>query len=171
MGPVELEQQLEELHPGSFAWALRCCSGNHGEAEDVLQTTYLKILEGRARYRGASSLKTWLFGVIRKTAAGRFRSEALRAGLMQRFRGAVPVPATVPDPSGHIELLQEKERLERAVATLSPRQRQLIDLVFYHELSIREAAKVLGISVGSARTHYERAKSQLFRMLDERWPS
>jgi RNA polymerase sigma-70 factor (ECF subfamily) len=89
---------------------------------------------------------------------------------MERFRVAVPVPVTLPDPSGRTEFSQEKERLESAVAALAPRQRQLIDLVFYHELSIREAAKVLGISVGSARTHYERAKKQLFRMLDERAP-
>ena len=37
-----------------------------GEAEEVLQTVYLKIFEGNARFRGESSLKTWLFAVIRK---------------------------------------------------------------------------------------------------------
>jgi RNA polymerase sigma-70 factor (ECF subfamily) len=43
-----------------------------------LQTVYLKILEGKARYRGEASLKTWLFAVIRKTAIGEYRKRLVR---------------------------------------------------------------------------------------------
>jgi len=50
---------------------------------------------------------------------------------------------------------------------LSPRQRELLHLVFYQELTIEEAAGVLGISVGSARVHYERGKAAVRRMLAE----
>ncbi|HEY5656985.1 MAG TPA: sigma factor [Myxococcota bacterium] len=69
----DLEPQLEALHPASFAWATRCCGGNPEEAEDVLQATCLKLLDGKARYRGRSSLETWLFSVIRTTAAAAAR--------------------------------------------------------------------------------------------------
>lgn len=68
MKPSELEAQLERLHSESFGWALSCCGHDETEAEDVLQTTYLKIVTGKARYEGRSSFKTWLFGVIRRTA-------------------------------------------------------------------------------------------------------
>ena len=54
---------------------------------------------------------------------------------------------------------------------LSERQRSLLHLVFYHGLTVDDAADALGISVGSARTHYARGKARLAVLLDaERRP-
>lgn len=47
----ELKAELEKLHPASFGWALSCCRQNQADAEEVLQMVYLKILQGKARYR------------------------------------------------------------------------------------------------------------------------
>src|SRR5687767_10159735 len=74
----ELKKELEKLHHASFGWALSCCGHDHADAEEVLQTVYLKILQGKARYRGESKLKTWLFSVIRKTAITERRRKLLR---------------------------------------------------------------------------------------------
>src|SRR5258708_12454947 len=76
---VDFKAELERLHGCSFGWALSCCRRDATEAEEVLQTVYLKIFEGKARYRGESSLKTWLFAVIRKTAATEYRRRLLRS--------------------------------------------------------------------------------------------
>src|SRR5947207_11080473 len=78
MDIAELKAELEVLHSASFGWAMNCCRRDRAEAEEVLQTVYLKILEGKARFRGESSLKTWLFAVIRKTAATEYRRTLLR---------------------------------------------------------------------------------------------
>jgi RNA polymerase sigma-70 factor (ECF subfamily) len=51
--------------------------------------------------------------------------------------------------------------IRRAVRSLSPRQRQVLDLVFYPGMSISEAASVLQLSIGTARTHYDRGKKEL----------
>ena len=68
-----LRRDIEELHPASFSWALACCAFRRHEAKDVLQTVYLKLFDGRPRYRGRSSLRTWLFAMIRNTATDRRR--------------------------------------------------------------------------------------------------
>ena len=78
MNIAELKAELEMLHSASFGWALHCCGRDRVEAEEVLQMVYLKILEGKACFRGDASLKTWLFAVIRKTAIGEHRKNLLR---------------------------------------------------------------------------------------------
>ena len=69
---------LEQHHVAGYGWALSCCSRDPGLAEDVLQTVYLKILQGKARYNGRALFRTWLFSVIRKTAAEERRRSFLR---------------------------------------------------------------------------------------------
>src|SRR3954464_10782780 len=92
---ADLKAELERLHSASFGWALSCCRRDATEAEEVLQTVYVKILEGKARFRGEASLKTWLFAVIRKTAATEYRRRLLRT-----FR-LVPEPDEIVErPAG-----------------------------------------------------------------------
>ena len=161
----ELENQLEELHTASFAWTVACCGGDRGEAEDILQTAYLKIFDGRARFDGRSSLKTWLFSVIRRTAAGRRRQTWWRGALLQRRSVEVTQPAS-STPEDEVGRSQSRALVRRALGVLSARQRQILELVFYHDLSIREAAVVVGISLGTARVHYERGKKVLAEHLE-----
>src|SRR3954471_23558386 len=92
----EIQRSLAELHPASAGWALSCCRWDREEAEEVLQVTYLKILDGRARFGGRSSFRTWLFGVIRRTAAEHRRGRWLRS-VAGRGRGDGPSePAAEP---------------------------------------------------------------------------
>jgi RNA polymerase sigma factor (sigma-70 family) len=164
---ADLEQQLEALHPASFAWALGLCGRDAEDARDVLQETYVKILEGKARFDGRSTLKTWLFAVIRRTAASRRRLRWLRD-----LRFVVRDVSAVPDGGDSAErrVIQSERtsQLLRALTHLAGRQREVIELVFYHDLTIEEAAGVVGVSVGTARVHYHRAKQRLLAELEVR---
>lgn len=160
MERAELETEITKHHAESFGWALACAGFERGEAEDVIQVAYLRILEGRARFAGRSSLRTWLFGVIRRVASERRRSRALRALLMPRAWASEP-RGTPPDPEQLLALSRESAWLASALARLPARQREILTLMFWHGLSIEEAAQVSGLRVGTARTHYARAKERL----------
>jgi RNA polymerase sigma factor (sigma-70 family) len=166
MSRARLDGDLAELHTASFGWALGCCDGDRGEAEEVLQSTYLKVLDGQARFDGGSSFRTWLFAVIRKTAAGRRRGGWRRALALGRWLGGRAEPEPVPNPERLASQGEATRRLRASLLALPSRQRELLLLVFYHDLSVEEAAAVIGVSVGSARTHYHRAKTRLRRLLD-----
>jgi RNA polymerase sigma-70 factor (ECF subfamily) len=161
MDIAELKEELEKLHSASFGWALNCCRRDQSDAEEVLQTVYLKILEGKARYAGESSLKTWLFAVIRKTAISEYRKKLIRnlvflAG-SEKNEGA----AYGDGLTKVFERSELQNQFRLALTKLPARQREVLHLVFYEDLSLSEAANVMGISVGSARQHYERGKKHL----------
>lgn len=155
-----LESALEALHPASFGWALSCCHRDREEAEEVLQVSYLKIIEGKARFEGRSSFKTWLFAVIRHTALERFRWRRLR-------RIVFVESASPPRPDQILESSERTHRLMRALLEISTRQREVLELVFYHDMTIEEASQTLGITLGSARVHYERGKRRLMTILNQ----
>src|SRR3989442_1941919 len=148
MSPDALELELEGLHAAAFGWALACCAGDRAAAEDALQASYLKILDRSARFDGRSSFRTWLFGVVRRTAAEQRRRAALRRLLPLAVLDAAPDGR--PDPAAALARAEGTRRLEAALATLSRRQREVLDLVFYQDLSIAEAAAVAGGSVRTA---------------------
>lgn len=158
----KLQRRLVDLHPASYGWAMSCCDRNRDEAEDVLQTAYLKVLTGVARFDGRAAFKTWLFAVIRRTALDlrrRARIQARHLALLFARR----LNARPEDPVTALERSDACRVLVAGLRVLPRRQREMMHLVFYHDLTIAEAAEVLEISIGTARTHYERGKAMLRR--------
>lgn len=156
-----LRDEVEALHAASWGWALGLCGRDRALAEDVLQIVYEKVLRGAARWDGRSIFKTWLFSVIRLTALRERR---------RRWLGAIvgATPASEPRsrdskaPEAVAALSERARAVQGALGLLPARQREIVHLVFYQGLSIAEAAQVMGISVGSARQHYERGKKRLW---------
>lgn len=162
MEEAELRSQLEEHHPAAYGWALHCCARNTGDAEDVLQTAYLKILSGKARFNGHSSFRTWLFGVIRHTAADQRRSWWRRLLRDSGWADQQHVAGRQDDSASDGETV----KLRAVMSELSGRQQEVLHLTFYQQMKIEEAAQVMNVSVGSARTHYERGKARMRHLLN-----
>lgn len=160
MDAQELRSELKQLHDESYRWAVHCCGNDRNMALDVLQTAYLKVLEGRARFNGTSSFKTWIFSVIRNTGVDEQRRRILR-----KF---VPLSRELPSPDGpetNLLLTEAAANLWSLLRRLPRRQRDVLILVFYHDLTLSETADVLRLSLGSVRTHYERGKQRLRQLL------
>ncbi len=166
MTPQELEAQLERLHEASFGWALSCCGWYEADAEDVLQTTYVKVISGQAGFDGRATFRTWLFGVIRLTAfehLRRARSHVERAERLGARLAATDDRVVMPDDP--VERSERSASLIDAMKTLPAKQREVLHLVFYQDLSVREAAEVMEVSLGTARVHYDRGKKKLRALL------
>lgn len=159
---MDLEKELRALHEASFQWAMHCAKGRRSEAEDALQEAYEALLDGSARFEGRSSLKSFLFGVIRNKA----RSVRRRRGFFRliSFEG-LPERGREPRAREAMEREEEAAAIWAAVEGCSPRQKEVLELVFYHDLTMEEAAEVLGLTIGTVRTHYARGKERVRREL------
>lgn len=156
---AKLRALLQEHHTSAWGWALCCCNGDRDMAEDILHDAYLGVLEGKAVFDGRSSFKTWLFAVIRKMA-NKNRNQVLRRLRILATRVWNP---SFPERRSEADLYHSeiRESVAKMLNNISRRQREVLQLVFYHDLSIEDAAHVMGVSVGSARTHYHRGKERM----------
>lgn len=127
----------------------------------MLHDVYLQVLDGHAQFAGKASVKTWLFAVIRRTAISHHRRQWLRASLLERWLQPEPLAEGGSCPESEYGTAKRTDRLRASLARLSRRQQEVLHLVFYQDLTIDEAATLLSISLGSARTHFERGKARL----------
>lgn len=144
-----LEHMLRQHHQEAYSWALQCCFHREEEAKDVLQTVYLKVLEGKARFGEKSSPKTWLFSVIKYTAIEYLKQLPLTMEVMDTWE----------------EETEEELYYDSLIRKLPERQQQVLLLVFYHNQTLEEVAQILDISIGSVRTHYDRGKKRLKELI------
>ncbi len=162
----ELAEQISRFHKESFGWALSLCEWDEAAAEDILQTAYARTFSGKASFGGRSSFRTWLFGVIRRVSQEegrrrfRDRSRLTDLGLVGNY-----VSEERESPVGQLIRSEESAALLAALAQLPPRQREVLHLVFYEDMSVSDASEVMAISVGSARTHYDRGKKKMRSIL------
>lgn len=154
--PNIARRELAELHDDLFGWSLSRCDFDRVMAEDLMQQAYIEVLTGRARFQGGSTLKTFLFGVVQNLARSRLRRRTIRLRLLKT--AAVEHPTAIATPATDS---RRRDRVWAAVRALPARQRDITELVFCRELTIQEASAVMGISVGSGRVHYDRAKKSL----------
>jgi RNA polymerase sigma-70 factor (ECF subfamily) len=153
---------LEALHGQLYGWALSRAGYDDATAEDLMQQAYVEILSGRARFDKRSSLKTFMFGIVQNLARSRFRRQRTHLKLIQSYAGEQdPVHE---DRHGNLRQVWE------AVESLPQRQRDITELVFVREMTIEEASKVMGVSVGTGRVHYDRAKKALAEKLKSLHP-
>lgn len=155
--PFVSRQALEALHGQLYGWALSRCNYDDDTAGDLMQQAYVEILSGRARFERKSTLKTFVFGIVQNLARGRFRRRANRLRLLDAYAEEQQLLPHHDDERDEAS----SRAVWRAVAALPQRQRDITELVFVRDLTIEEAARIMGVSLGTARVHYERAKKSL----------
>ena len=146
---------LEAIHSQVYGWALSRCDFEHATAEDLMQQAYVELLSGNARFDNKSSLKTFVFSVVQNLARSRFRRLSSRLRLVKKYQ-ADSTEAVVDAIEPRVD-----DGVWRAVRALPARQRDIIELVFCRELTVEEASAVMGVSTGTGRVHYDRAKKAL----------
>lgn len=153
MNRTQLDHLLKLHHREAYLWARQCCSFDEELAKDVLQQVYLKILEGKATLKEEGKARTWIFSIIRFTAIDQLR----KGGKLVSMEGIEEI--------AYMEEEVDSTDYEAIIRLLPRMQQEVILMVFYHQMTIGQSAEVLQISLGTARTHYERGKKKLKELI------
>jgi RNA polymerase sigma-70 factor (ECF subfamily) len=136
--------------------------GNHEDASDLAQDVFVRAYRGLQRFRGQSSLGTWLYRIgvnvcLNRVSVKQPQTEPIDARPHVDHRAADPA----------VELLKEEDaaQVRAAIAQLPPKQRATVILRVYHELSHEEIAGVLGSSVGAVKANFFHALGNLKKLL------
>ena len=135
---------------------------NHEDANDLAQEVFLKAWRAISRFRGESSLSTWLYRIA-VNACLNFR--ALRRLPLQELPDGLPDP--LPGAAARVESEAEARRVREAVARLPEKQRATLILKVYHELTHEEVAGILGSTVGTVKANFFHALGNLRRLMAE----
>jgi RNA polymerase sigma-70 factor (ECF subfamily) len=154
-------------HDGLYRFALGLSRRDRQEALGIVQQTYLEVLEGRADLAGARNPRAYLFGVARRVAASRRRRRSIWGRILGYEQIPEPSRPELEDPEDAAAGGERTARLKAALGELPARQLEVISAVFGGGMTVEEAAEAMGVSVGSARTHYHRAKRRLKKLMTE----
>jgi RNA polymerase sigma-70 factor (ECF subfamily) len=136
--------------------------GNHEDASDLAQDTFLRAYRGLKSFRGGSSLATWLHRIAVNVCLNRVSVKTPRVESIDEYE--------FPDDraASASETLVTREagaRVRAAIAKLPPKQRATVILRMYEELSHQEIAQVLRSSVGAVKANFFHALANLKRLL------
>ncbi len=139
-----------------YAYALRIL-GEPADAEDVLQDSLVTVWRQAKSYRAEGRALSWLFGIVHHQAMRRLRKRPhipLDEGIGARADGDLQVDETV--------LAQErKQQIRLALEQLSIEHRTVLELVFYHQMSMKEIAQIQGVPLGTVKSRLAYAKESL----------
>lgn len=127
-------------------------------AADTAQETFITAQRALPKYRGASSIKTWLLGIANNECRRTARQRRLQPPALEFVEGS---------QADHSETIINRHALQQAMARLSPEHREVVLLHEVEGLSYEEAALVLGIPEGTVKSRLHHAFSNLRKYLQE----
>ncbi len=143
------------------AFALRL-TGDPTLAEDVTQEALVAAWQSARRFRGEGRVRTWLLGIVHHIAFKAMRRRRWQP-ISEELTATLHSPA--PSPEENVQAGELTACIRRGIEQLSLKHRAALDLVFYHELSLEEAAQVCGCPLGTIKSRLSYAKAHLKEVL------
>ncbi|NUO62483.1 MAG: RNA polymerase sigma factor [Gemmatimonadaceae bacterium] len=161
-GDERAATEIVERHGGPLA-RFAASLGVHEDVEEIVQDTFVRAFASLESFRGESSLRTWLFTILRRLVLDRRRARARRP---------IAVPVEESDAITEFDALdgmvagETERRVGEAMASLTPTQREVFTLRVAEGLSYKEIAEVAETTEGAARVHYHNAMRAVKELLD-----
>lgn len=142
-----------------------------GRAEEVFQAAFLRLYQHRYDFQPGQRLRPWLYAIATRLAIDALRYAARRPAVsldaehgdddgvnLRQFAASEE-----ENPAEHAQKQEQRQWLREAVADLPPRLREALDLVYFHDLKYNDAARRLGIPLGTLKSRLRESIVKLNR--------
>src|ERR1035437_1155436 len=133
--------------------ARKMVHGDHDEADEIAQETFVKAYEALASFRGEAKLYTWLYRIMMNNVIQRSRRKSVREFVRMDDIETAPASEEIAPDEGMIST-ETTRLIEEAIESLPPKQQRVFIMRFYDELPYEEIAKIVGTSVGGLKANY-----------------
>lgn len=155
---------LFERHHGPLYGFFVRLTADRDASEDLVQMVFHRILKYRHTYRDEGKFSAWIYHLARKVLADHCAARRGRTVRLQSGSEEIDwenVPDRAPSPAASAAHTDEVALLNRALAALSPEQRELLVLARFQHLSHEEIARLLDTTVGAVKVRVHRAFAAL----------
>jgi RNA polymerase sigma-70 factor, ECF subfamily len=141
---------------------------NEADTSDVVQQAFVRALRALPTFRGAASLRSWLYRIAINCALSWIRDHRREVpteddDLLDLGDGAAA--AAQPSAVGRLEHRDREDALRAAVAKLPPKQRMVLELRVFDDLSFREVAELAECSENTAKVNFHYALKRLRELM------
>jgi RNA polymerase sigma-70 factor (ECF subfamily) len=163
-GEARALDELYAQHGPSILGFLVARLGDRQQSEEVLQDVMMAAWRNADSFRGDSSVRTWLLVIARNRATNVLRKNR---PTMMPIHDEFELSSADTGPQERVERIDAARTVRRALDELPAQQREVLTLVFFHQMTGPEVAAVLGITVGTVKSRLFRAKERLRGVLPE----
>lgn len=163
-GDRDAAEKLIERHQPMVRGFLLRLTGRHDQADDLAQETFLRVLRYAHRYDPRYAMRTWLLTIARR----------LWINSLRRQRKQSPMPigeqeSDEPSPASHAiradQLSATRLLIDEGLKRLTEPQRTALVLFHQQEVSLTDAARIMGMPIGTIKSHLHRGRAALRRIL------
>jgi RNA polymerase sigma-70 factor (ECF subfamily) len=141
------------------------------DADDVTQEVLVAAWRELPRFRGRSRFKTWLFGIaLNHCAEAARRHTRLRRALGEWEEALGELPSPSPGDGAWCAALAERSEVQERLARLPEAERQVLQLYYYADLTLREVAELLSVNLSTLKYRFYQAHRRLRQLQDEAAP-
>ena len=155
---TEFERELIANIPHLRGFA-RFVTQNADQANDLVQDTIVRALRAQHQYQPGTNFKAWTFTILRNLHVNNLRRQRVRMESIED--GALDVFSVAPNQYARLEF----QELHRALAKLSPEQREVLILVGASGFRYEEAAEICKCAIGTIKSRLSRARNELYKLL------
>ena len=147
---------------------------NHADAEDISQSVFIKVYRGMGTFQQDARLSSWLYRITVNAALDHLRKrpffpQGKPLSVPGRFADDSVLRDDVPrdDPGREAEAALLRRKIDEALDRISEREKTVFLLRHYHDLSLKEIAETLGLTLGSVKSYLFRSIKKLQKELGE----